>query len=115
MRQSQCRRKAALALGARIISCLYWARKVGCRFQFPFAHARPTACQIELGDDTSVGAFPTRIIKAANQYLLEVERFSKLLLGESVPRWPIEDSLDTLRTIEAIFESAPTGQWQALR
>jgi predicted dehydrogenase len=53
--------------------------------------------------------------KAANQYLLEVERFSKLLLGESVPRWPIEDSLDTLRTIEAIFESARTGQWQALR
>jgi predicted dehydrogenase len=64
---------------------------------------------------TSVGAFPTQIFKAANQYLLEVERFSKLLLGESVPRWPIEDSLDTLRTIEAIFELAPTGQWQALR
>ena len=87
------------------------------RFQFPFAHARPTACQIELGDDTSIGAFPTQIFKfeAANQYLLEVERFSKLLLGESVPRWPIEDSLDILRTIEAIFESARTGQWQALR
>jgi predicted dehydrogenase len=69
----------------------------------------------ELGDETSVGAFPTRTFdfEAANQYLLEVEHFSKVLLGESVPTWPIEDSLDILRTIEALFESARTGQWQA--
>jgi predicted dehydrogenase len=86
------------------------------RFQFPFAHARPTACRLELGDESSVGAFPTRTFDfdATNQYLLEVERFSKLLLGESVPAWRIEDSLDILRTIEAIFESARTGRWQAL-
>jgi predicted dehydrogenase len=86
------------------------------RFQFPFAHARPTACRLELGDETSVGAFPTHVFEfeAANQYLLEVERFSRFLLGESVPTWPIEDSLDILRTIEAIFESARTGQWQLL-
>ena len=86
------------------------------RFQFPFAHARPTACRLELGDDTSVGAFPTQVFdfEAANHYLLEVERFSRLLLGESVPTWPIEDSLDILRTIEAIFESTRKGGWQTL-
>jgi predicted dehydrogenase len=86
------------------------------RFEFPFAHARPTACRLEFGDETSVGAFPTRTFDfaAVNQYVLQVERFSRLLLGESVSTWPIEDSLDTLRTLEAIFESARTGGWQAL-
>jgi predicted dehydrogenase len=47
-----------------------------------------------------------------NQYTLQVERFSRYLLGEAVPSWPIEDSLLTLRIIEALFESAASGQWQ---
>jgi predicted dehydrogenase len=86
------------------------------RFQFPFAHARPTACRLELGDETSVGAFATQTFdfEPANQYVLEVERFSRQLLGDSVASWRIEDSLDILRTIEAIFESTRTGRWQAL-
>jgi predicted dehydrogenase len=47
-----------------------------------------------------------------NQYALQVERFSRRLLGEDVPNWPIEDAAVTLRTIEALFESARTGRWQ---
>lgn len=86
------------------------------RFDFPYAHARPVACHIEVGDATSVGAFPTASysFEPVNQYTLQVERFSQLLLGESVPRWPIEDALNTLRTIEALFASARSGGWQTL-
>jgi hypothetical protein len=29
-----------------------------------------------------------------------------------VPSWPIEDSLLALRIIEALFESAASGQWR---
>ena len=47
-----------------------------------------------------------------NQYALQIERFSRRLLGEDVPNWPIEDAAVTLRTIEALFESARTGRWQ---
>ena len=39
---------------------------------------------------------------------------SRLLLGEAVPSWPIEDSLDIVRTTEALIESARTGHWQSL-
>ncbi len=88
------------------------------RFDFPFAQARPTACRIELGDAGSVGALPTATFEfaPANQYLLQVERFSRLLLGEpGVPHWPIEDALGTLRTIEALFASEHSGGWQAVR
>jgi predicted dehydrogenase len=49
-----------------------------------------------------------------NQYTLQVERFSQLLRGEPVPSWPIEDSLLTLRIIEALFESAKTDRWQKI-
>ena len=84
------------------------------RMNFGFAHARPTACQIEVGDNTSVGSFPsaTYTFKPANHYLLQVERFSRLLLGQPVPSWPIEDALHTLRTIEALFASARQNGWQ---
>ena len=86
------------------------------RFDFPFAQARPTECRIELGDSSSVGEIPTTTFEFApvNQYLLQIERFSRLLLGETEPSWPIEDALNTLRTIEALFTSARNRTWQRL-
>lgn len=87
------------------------------RFDFPFAQARPTTCHLEMGDATSVGATPTETFtfEAVNQYMLHVERFSRLLLGQDVPSWPIEDALVTLRIIEALFDSARQGGWQTLK
>lgn len=84
------------------------------RMNFPFAHARPTACSIEVGDASSAGAFPTATFafEPADHYLLQVERFSRRLLGDAVPAWPIEDALDTMRTVEALFASAREGHWQ---
>ncbi|WP_157900323.1 Gfo/Idh/MocA family protein [Rhodoferax koreense] len=86
------------------------------RFDFPYAQARPTACHIEVGDHTSVGYFPNQSLEfePVNQYVLQVERFSRLLLGQAVPSWPIEDALGTLRTIEALFASSRSGGWVAL-
>ena len=84
------------------------------RCDFPFAQARPTACRLELGDASSVGAIPTNTycFEPVNQYEQQVERFSRLLLGHNVPRWSIEDALGTLRIIEALFESARSAGWQ---
>ena len=33
------------------------------RTTFPYAQARPTACRLELGDETSVGAVPTEVFE----------------------------------------------------
>ena len=86
------------------------------RSNFPYAQARPTGCEIDLGDETSVGAFPTQVFsfEPVNQYALQIERFSRLILGEGVKSWPIEDALLTLTIIEQMFESARTGAWQAI-
>jgi predicted dehydrogenase len=85
-----------------------------CRSNFPYAHARPTACQIETGDESTVGTFPARRIEfaPANQYVLQVERISQFILGKPVRSYPIEDSLDTAETIEAIFAAARNERWQ---
>jgi predicted dehydrogenase len=87
------------------------------RLNFPFAQARPIACRIEVGDEQSVGAVPTHVheFPPANQYALQVERFSRRVLGANVPAWPIEDALATLRTIEAILASARDGAWREVR
>jgi len=84
------------------------------RLNFPFAQARPIACRIELGDEQSVGAVPTTVheFPPVNQYALQIERFSRRILGANVPAWPIEDALATLRTIEAVFASARDGAWR---
>ena len=86
------------------------------RADFPYAQARPTECSVEIGDSTSVGALPTdsRRFPAVNQYALQVDRFSRLLGGETVRHWPIEDSLMTLRIIEALFRSAREARWAEL-
>jgi len=78
------------------------------RSTFPYAQARPVACRIEVGDATSVGALPIEVHEypPVNQYALQVERLAKLVRGESARHWPIEDSLMTLRIIEALFQSA---------
>ena len=78
------------------------------RSTFPYAQARPVSCSVEIGDKTSVGALHTDVHKfePLNQYALQVERFSKLVLGEGVRHWPIEDSIVTLRVIEALFTAA---------
>jgi predicted dehydrogenase len=86
------------------------------RLEFPYSQVRPTECRVEIGDATSVGAFPTSTLSfaAINQFALQAERFSRLVRGEAVRAWPIEEARDTLRTIEGLFESARTGAWQSL-
>jgi len=87
------------------------------RFDFPYAQGRPSACSIEVGDASSVGSMPTTTFNfdPVNQYARQVERFSRLVLGDNVQSWPIEDSLLILRTIEALFESARCSAWQSLK
>jgi predicted dehydrogenase len=83
------------------------------RFDFPYAQSRPRACHIFIGDDTSMGAFETSTLSfdVVDQYALQIERFSRVVRGEPARSWPLEDARTTLRTIEALFESARQGAW----
>ncbi len=84
------------------------------RMDFPYAHGQLRACRVQVGDTTSVGAFPAREITfdPQSQYELMLERFSKLVRGEAARSYLIEDSCDMLRTIEALFRSVKSGAWE---
>ena len=86
------------------------------RSDFPFAQARPTACTVSVGGLDSVGAFPSERFEfePVNQYVAQIERFSRVLLGQAAPVYPIEQSLLTLRTIEALFGAAKAGEWRGV-
>lgn len=86
------------------------------RGNFPYAQARPTKCAVEIGDLSSVGAFPSEVheFPAVNQYALQIERFSGMVAGEPVRHWPIEDSLVTLEIIEGLFRSSREQTWVEL-
>ncbi len=86
------------------------------RCDSPYAQRQPRESHIFLGDHTAAGSYESSslVFPAVNQYTLQMERFSRLVLGENVPRWPIEDSVTTLRVIEAAFESARRQEWRSL-
>jgi predicted dehydrogenase len=86
------------------------------RSDYPLAHAAPTESHIYLGNDQSYGGFETSVVTfpPVNQYTLQAERFSRHLQGHAVPTWPIEDANTTLRTINALFESARNNRWEPI-
>lgn len=86
------------------------------RCNFPYAHGKASGCHVYVGDQTSYGSFETATFTfdAVNQYALQIDRFSRHLLGAEVPVWPIEDSRITLAVIEALFASAKNGSWVGL-
>jgi len=84
------------------------------RCDFPYAQARPTECHLYVGNLESYGSFETEKFNfpAVSQYGLEVERFSKHLLGEPVNTWELEDALLTLTIIQELFASARGECWR---
>jgi len=76
----------------------------------------PLECHVFIGDATSIGGFETSSIsfEPVNQYTLQGERFSRYLLGDDVPVWPIETAATTMNIITGLFTSAATGQWHEL-
>ncbi|MDH4125834.1 MAG: Gfo/Idh/MocA family oxidoreductase [Gammaproteobacteria bacterium] len=87
------------------------------RCDFPYAQARPTACHLFVGDLESYGGFETQKFEfpAVSQYGLEIERFSRHLLGEKVRTWELEDALLTLTIIRELFASARGDCWRDIR
>ncbi len=49
---------------------------------------------------------------AVNQYTLQGERFSKLVRGEPVAEWPLENAVANMRVLDALYRSADSGRWE---
>jgi len=49
-------------------------------------------------------------VKGGNPYLLEVEDFVAVCTGREEPRWTLQDAVNNMAVIDALYESAGTGR-----
>lgn len=84
------------------------------RANFPLSHSTASPCSIFIGGPSALGGLHTREeqFPAVNQYQLQAERFSRLVLGENVPAWPIENAVNNMKIIDALFRSGKSQTWE---
>jgi predicted dehydrogenase len=74
---------------------------------------RPTRITIDSGVDLVGSGARSEEFPTCDQYTLQGDAFSRVVLGEKALDYPIEDAIANMRVIDALFRSAQTGRWEA--
>ena len=64
------------------------------------------------GQDLAGSSVKVEEVAACDQYTLQGDDFSRVVLGEKKADWPIEDAVANMRVIDALFRSAQTNRWE---
>ena len=75
---------------------------------------RPTRIFVDTSGDVFGGGITTEIFPVCDQYTLQGDAFSRAVLDNSEVPVPVEDSIKNMAVIDAVFNSAGSGQWVAL-
>jgi predicted dehydrogenase len=62
----------------------------------------------------SNGGIEEMLFDAVDQYTIQGDLFSKAILENTAVPTPLEDAINNMKAIEAIFESAETGAWKSM-
>jgi len=73
---------------------------------------RPTRIFIDNGQDVFGSGIVTETFPTTDQYTLQGDAFSRAVLENTEVPVPLEDAIENMAVIEAIFQSAATGQWE---
>jgi predicted dehydrogenase len=68
---------------------------------------------IDTGSDLTGGSIVVETVAACDQYTLQGDAFAKAIAGNDDVPVPIEDAIDNMAVMDAIFTSAETGRWEA--
>jgi predicted dehydrogenase len=81
--------------------------------KIPFNAPADTPTAIEIDHGTALGGTLSRreIIRAVDQYTEEAEAFALAVLGEKPLPYGVEDAIQQMRILDAIFESERSGGW----
>jgi len=74
---------------------------------------RPTRIFIDSSGDLTGSGITTEIFPTCDQYTLQGEAFAKAVWEDTEPPVPLEDSIGNMAVIEALFNSAQSGLWEA--
>ena len=82
----------------------------------PFNAPTDTPCIIRIDDGADLSGAGARVetFPAVDQYMLQGEAFSRAVRGEERCAYPIEDAVQNMRIIEAVFAAAESGSWHPL-
>ena len=84
--------------------------------QIPFNAPPGRTARILVDDGSDLGGSGIAVeeIAPCDQYTLQGDEFSRVVLGEKAPDWPLEDAVANMRVIDAMFRSVETGCWEPL-
>jgi predicted dehydrogenase len=74
---------------------------------------RPTKIHIDTGKDLFGGGSRTEEFEVCDQYALQGDAFARAILKRGPVPVPLEDALNNMAVIEALFRSAESGHWEA--
>jgi len=75
---------------------------------------RPTRLIIDSTGDLFGGGITTETFPICDQYTLQGDAFSRAVLEDREVPVPLEDAIRNMAVIEAVFQSANSGQWESL-
>ena len=76
---------------------------------------RPTRIFIDETGELFGSGIVTEEFPTADQYTMQGDAFSRAILEDTEVPVPLEDAISNMKVIEAIFASAKTGAWVAIR
>ena len=82
--------------------------------EIPFNAPPDRPCRLFV--DTVGSVFETGVetiaLPICDQYAIQAELFARAILDRTRVAWPLEQSLDNMRVIEALFRSAESGRFE---
>ena len=73
---------------------------------------RPSRIIVDTGADLFGGGISHIDVDVCNQYTIQGDLFSKAILENTAVPSPLEDAVQNMACIDAIFKSAATGRWE---
>lgn len=97
--------------GLTILGAEGWMRP-----EIPHVPLPENPTRIDIAGNNWPGPFPDQTITLppVNQYTLQGDRFSRLILGEEAEAWPLETALANMKVLDALFRSERSGNWETV-
>jgi predicted dehydrogenase len=84
--------------------------------EIPFNAPPDKPCRIlfDDGGDLTGGKIVSETFPVVDQYTLQGDAFSRMILGESAQEFGLEDAIANMRALDALTRSSKTGQWETV-
>ena len=87
--------------------------RIGVEIPFNAPNDRPCRLLVDDGRDVFGSGVEVQTFDTCDQYTVQGDRFAQAILDDAPPPVPIDDAVDNMRVIEAVFRSTESGLWEA--